>query len=196
MRLTILFLSLFFVTNPTSQVLIHQSSKDALIAVTKAAIRAIDKNDIGRLASVIHPNWGICFAPDFSNHRNGMCLSRTNLDQIFSSRIKFQWGFGAGSGLPDIETFKEYLASKVKEFASEITQIRLRDKLEKRNTFDVNGLAKVYPPDENTAYVECYIPASKPNFNDWRGLWFVFERDSSKSKEWYLVAMINDDHGI
>lgn len=169
-------------------------AKKVIEARAQEVITALKETNITKLASLVHPQKGVQFSPySYIYTATDVQVLGSNLATLWASPSLTHWGTFDGSGDPIDLTFPNYWAKFVynANFAA-APQISYNTIIGKGNM--INNVFSVYPA---TSYitVEYHFPGFDPQYQgmDWTSLRLVFTYAGS---QWYLVAIVHDQHTI
>lgn len=169
-----------------------EEAKQVITARAQETITALKEQDISKLASLIHPQKGVQFSPySYIHTATDIQVQGSNLATLWANSSLTHWGTLDGSGDPIDLTMPNYWAKFVynANFAA-APQTSFNTILGKGNM--VNNVFSVYPTASYIT-VEYHFPGFDPQYQgmDWTSLRLVFEFSSS---QWYLVAIVHDQH--
>ncbi|MDQ3755201.1 MAG: hypothetical protein M3371_10775 [Acidobacteriota bacterium] len=156
---------------------------------TRGVISALQRRDMRRLATFVHPTRGVRFSPSPSVSPSDAILTRGELVSAWRDRRPDVWG-ETEAGEINV-TFQQYFAEYV--YARDFARVRQvsynRPRSHGNNS---NTLRDNYP---QAILVEYHSPGRDPRFDgmDWQSLWLVFER---AGRDWYLVGIAHDEWAI
>jgi hypothetical protein len=169
-------------------------AKKVIEARAQEVLSALKEKNIAKLASVVHPQKGVQFSPySYIHPSTDIQVQASNLAALWVSPSLTHWGTFDGSGDPIDLTFPNYWAKFVynANFAA-APQISYNTILGKGNM--INNVFSIYP---TTTYitVEYHFPGFDPQYQgmDWTSLRLVFAYSGA---QWYLVAIVHDQHTI
>lgn len=162
--------------------------KKKILAYANGVIQALQKKDMDKLASFIHPVKGVRFSPyAYVNVKSDVVLNRAQIRNAFNDNREYIWGTYDGSGEPIKLNFKHYYALFIydQDF-SKAEKTTYDEAIAKGNT--KNNISEVYP---GSHVVEYYISGTSSEYQgmNWRSLRLVFEQYNGK---WYLVGIVHD----
>ncbi|WP_261303819.1 hypothetical protein [Paenibacillus andongensis] len=167
-------------------------AKKAIESRTKETIKALKEKDLKKLAELIHPKKGVQFSPySYIHVSSDVQVLGSGLATLWANTSTTHWGDYDGSGDPIDLTFPNYWDKFVynEDFAA-APQISYNIILGKGNM--INNVFSVYPTT-SAITVEYHYPGLDPQFQgmDWTSLRLVYEYSGS---QWYLVAIVHDQH--
>lgn len=162
-----------------------------VLPLAESAIQALKAGDMATLASLAHPEKGVCFSPYSFVLPEHQSFSAEELATLLEDPNTYTWGAFDGSGEPIQMTFRDYFKRFIysKDFAS-AGQVSLDQRLGQGNTID--NSREFYP---EAVVVEYFIPGENPDYGgmDWQSLRLVFQQEDGA---WYLVGVIHDEWTI
>ncbi|MCH8274908.1 MAG: hypothetical protein IH851_08965 [Armatimonadetes bacterium] len=155
-------------------------------------VSALEAKDIGRLASLVHPEKGVRFSPyAYVDVETDLTFTSEEVAGLLDDPETYTWGAFDGSGDPIEWTSAQYFHAFVypHDYA-EAEEVGFNEQLGNGNT--INNISDVYP-DGN--YVEYHFSGFEEEYEgmDWQSLRLVFEEFEGT---WYLVGIINDEWTI
>lgn len=167
-------------------------AKKAIENRTKETIQALKEKDLKKLAELIHPKKGVQFSPySYIHVSSDVQVLGSGLAALWANTSTTHWGDYDGSGDPIDLTFPDYWDKFVynEDFAA-APQISYNIILGKGNM--INNVFSVYPTT-SAITVEYHYPGLDPQFQgmDWTSLRLVYENSGT---QWYLVAIVHDQH--
>jgi hypothetical protein len=167
-------------------------AKQVITARAQETIMALKEHDTSQLANLVHPQKGVQFSPySYIHTATDIQVQGSNLAALWASPSLTLWGTLDGSGDPIDLTMPNYWAKFVynANFAA-APQIGFNTIIGKGNM--INNVFTVYPTASYIT-VEYHFPGFDPQYQgmDWTSLRLVFEFSSS---QWYLVAIVHDQH--
>ncbi|MDQ0902537.1 hypothetical protein [Paenibacillus sp. V4I7] len=167
-------------------------AKKAIESRAKETIQALKKQDLKKLAELIHPKKGVQFSPySYIHVSSDVQVLGSGLTALWANTSTTHWGDYDGSGDPIDLTFPDYWDKFVynEDFAA-APQISYNIILGKGNM--INNVFSVYPTT-SAITVEYHYPGLDPQFQgmDWTSLRLVYENSGT---QWYLVAIVHDQH--
>ncbi|MDF2648339.1 MAG: hypothetical protein K0Q73_4144 [Paenibacillus sp.] len=167
-------------------------AKKAIESRAKETIQALKKQDLKKLAELIHPKKGVQFSPySYIHVSSDVQVLGSGLAALWANTSTTHWGDYDGSGDPIDLTFPDYWDKFVynQDFAA-APQISYNIILGKGNM--INNVFSVYPTT-SAITVEYHYPGLDPQFQgmDWTSLRLVYENSGT---QWYLVAIVHDQH--
>ncbi|WNR44974.1 RAD23 family protein [Paenibacillus roseipurpureus] len=169
-------------------------AKKLIEARAQEVVAALKEKNITKLASLVHPQKGVQFSPySYLRPATDVQVQGSNLAALWASTSLTHWGTYDGSGNPIDLTFPNYWAKFVynANFAS-APQISYNTIIGKGNM--TNNVFSIYPTSTYIT-VEYHFPGFDPQYQgmDWTSLRLVFAYSGS---QWYLVAIVHDQHTI
>lgn len=167
-------------------------AKKAIESRAKETIQVLKQHDLKKLAELIHPKKGVQFSPySYIHVSSDVQVPGSGLAALWTNTSTTHWGDYDGSGDPIDLTFPDYWDKFVynEDFAA-APQISYNLILGKGNM--INNVFSVYPTTSFIT-VEYHFPGIDPQFDgmDWTSLRLVYENSGS---QWYLVAIVHDQH--
>lgn len=158
-------------------------------ARARDTVAALKRQDMKKLAEVVHPKKGLRLSP-YASVRPGaggdVVLSRAEVEGALAEKAVRRWGHYDGRGDPIVLPFADYYERFVYDvdFAA-APQVSYNRPIGQGNTVD--NSAEVYP---GAIVVEYHFPGFEKKYEgmDWRSLRLVFEREGDA---WYLVGIIH-----
>ena len=147
------------------------------------AIEALKNKDMAKLASLVHPDKGVGFAPYSYIDDTNLTLTREELENALTDSTIRTWGAYDGTGDPMALTFAEYFDKFIynHDFAA---APNINYNQFKGHGNSINNVFAVYP---EAVVVEYHFPGFDPQYEgmDWQALYLVFEKHTDGN--WYLV---------
>ncbi|MBD0382417.1 hypothetical protein [Paenibacillus sedimenti] len=170
------------------------AAKKAIESRTQETVQALKKRDMKKLAELVHPEKGVQFsAYSHIDEKKDVRIKGSELAPLWKEADKRIWGIYDGSGEPIELTFQAYFGKFVyNQDYSAAPQIGYNKTIGKGNT--VNNVFDVYPKEKYVT-VEYHFPGfdAKHEGMDWSSLRLVY---GQHNQQWYLVAVIHDQHTI
>ena len=158
-------------------------AKEVIAGRATEAIQALKNKDMEGLATLVHPEKGLSFAPYSYVDDTNLTLTREELTNAFTSTESRNWGAYDGSGDPIDMTFAAYYDRFIynHDFAA-APNVNYNEFMGTGNT--PNNSAEVYP---GSISVEYHFRGFDPQYEgmDWQSLTLVFEKHTDGA--WYLV---------
>ncbi|WP_164716850.1 hypothetical protein, partial [Paenibacillus whitsoniae] len=169
-----------------------EEAKSLIASRANETIAAIQNKDFAKLATLIHPQKGVQFSPySYLQPSTDVIVPASGLAALWTNPSPTHWGMYDGSGDSIDLTFPNYWAKFVynANFAA-APQISYNTLLGKGNM--TNNVFSIYPTSSYIT-VEYHFPGIDPQFQgmDWTSLRLVFVYTAG---EWYLVAIVHDQH--
>jgi hypothetical protein len=167
-------------------------SVDEEIAARAAQIiMGLKHEDLGTLASLVHPDKGVRFSPYTYVRDEDLVFSADGVGDLFADQTIYTWGVFDGTGEPIEFTFRQYYDGFIYDvdFARPHV-VGFNETIGMGNT--INNIAEVYP---EAVTIEYHFEGFDPQFTglDWRSLRLVLEE---KEGAWYLVGIAHDEWTI
>jgi hypothetical protein len=167
-------------------------AKQVISARAQETLTALKEQDMSKLASLVHPQKGVQFSPySYIHTATDIQVQGSNLAALWANPSLTHWGTLDGSGDPIDLTLPSYWAKFVynANFAA-APQTSYNTIIGKGNM--INNVFSVYPTASYIT-VEYHFPGFDPQYQgmDWTSLRLVFEYSGS---QWYLVAIVHDQH--
>jgi hypothetical protein len=154
-------------------------------------IMALKHEDLGTLASLVHPDKGVRFSPYTYVRDEDLVFSADGVGDLFADQTIYTWGVFDGTGEPIEFTFRQYYDGFIYDvdFARPHV-VGFNETIGMGNT--INNIAEVYP---EAVTIEYHFEGFDPQFTglDWRSLRLVLEE---KEGAWYLVGIAHDEWTI
>ena len=164
----------------------------ALLARAEVALDALEKRDMARFATSVHPREGVRFSPSaFVRADSDRVFTRQQAASLWNDPREYAWGVGNGSGQLIQATFPRYYARFV--FDHDYTRAPLRvANAPVRSGNTPSNIATAYRGAE---WVEFRFPGFEPRFEgmDWASLWLVLRRQGD---EWFIVGVVHGSWSI
>lgn len=176
---------------PAGKILTPAEAEKIIASRAKEALLAIKNKDGQKLATFVHPDLGLRFSPYAYVSKENKLFTPELVKTLFTSNIKYTWGYQDGSGKPIVTTFKDYYSKFVytHDFAN-APEVYYNQFIERGNTID--NSKQFYP---GSIVVEYHFPGFDQQLGgmDWESLKLVF---SQKNSNWYLAGIIHDEWTI
>ncbi len=147
------------------------------------AVAALKNKEMGKLATLVHPQKGLSFAPYQFIDETNLTLTREELAGALTDPTTRTWGAYDGTGDSIDLTFAAYYDKFVynHDFAA-APNVSYNEFKGHGNTY--NNVFVVYP---NAIAVEYHFPGFDPQYEgmDWQALYLVFDKHADGN--WYLV---------
>jgi hypothetical protein len=168
----------------------NAQAETSVLQAAKQVVEAIHAKDGKRLAILVHPEKGVRFSPSaYVDIENDIVFSIAQVNQFWTDRNTYTWGFADGTGDPINMTPSEYCDRYImdRDFFNPLS-ISVNNDHARGNTN--NNAASVYLQGTRVEYyIEPVPDEGVPEF-DWAALRLVFERSSGS---WFLIAVIHDE---
>ena len=163
-----------------------EEDDDLLINLGKV-IKALKKEDMGKLKEYIHPEKGVRFtAYPYVDVETDIVLKSDEIVEVFNNPKTYIWGSYDGKGDPIELSFKDYYEEFVydEDFLN-APIIGNNKSVTGGNTID--NVKEAYPDGK---FAELYFDVFEEQYSgmDWKSLKLVFEKHEEK---WYLVGVIH-----
>lgn len=164
-------------------------TSNSVLATSLTVIELIGQQDMGGLASYVHPQKGLRFSPYAYLEESDLIFTATEVADLLSDTEIYLWGAFDGTGYPIEKSFNDYYARFV--YDHDFANPHLIG-----NNFRVaghggvlNNIEDVYPDGH---FIEFSFTGFDPQFvgMDWRSLRLVFEEVNGT---WLLVAIVHDE---
>jgi hypothetical protein len=161
-----------------------------VVQTARQVVEAFKAKNGKRLAKLVHPKKGVRFSPyAFVDIENDVVFYSDQVQQFWTDRKIYTWGFADGTGDPIKMTPSDYCKRYIldRDFLNP-SSINVNSDRARGNTN--NNAAFIYPQGTRVEYyVEPLKGKGVPEF-DWAALRLVFE---TIGDNWFLVAVIHDE---
>jgi hypothetical protein len=161
-----------------------------VVQTARQVVEAFKAKNGKRLAKLVHPKKGVRFSPyAFVDIENDVVFYSDQVQQFWTDRKIYTWGFADGTGDPIKMTPSDYCKRYIldRDFLNP-SSINVNSDRARGNT--TNNAAFIYPQGTRVEYyVEPLKGTGVPEF-DWAALRLVFE---TIGDNWFLVAVIHDE---
>ena len=160
-----------------------------LFKIATEILKTIKKRDYTKLASFVHPKYGILFSPyAYIDTSRSRVLSPTRLIQIAKQNKRINWHSSWSDSGNEFLTISQYFKKYVYDADFLNAPVKSVNKFHSHGT-DLNNINEVYPKCD---VVEFYFSGFEEKYGgmDFRGLRLVF---GLYNKKLYLIAIVHDE---
>jgi hypothetical protein len=160
-----------------------------LLKTSTEIFKTIKKRNYNKLASFIHPKYGVRFSPyAYIDTARSRILSPELFLKFVKQKKRINWHSPLSDTDTEFLTIDQYFKKYVYDVDFLNAPVKAINKFHSHGT-DLNNIAEVYPECD---VVEFYFPGFKKEYDgtDYRGLRFVFKLNN---KIFYLIAIAHDE---
>lgn len=166
----------------------RKADSTLLLKIAGEILMTIKKREYAKLASFVHPEYGVLFSPYANIDTSGSrILSSTGIIQLAKQNKRINW-YSSWDANPEFLTIDQYIKKFVYDVDFINAPVKSVNKFHSQGT-DLNNIAEVYPTCD---VVEFYFPGFEAKYGgmDFRGLRLVLKLYNKKP---YLVAIVHDE---
>lgn len=161
-----------------------------LNTLAEKTLQALKTKDGAALSKLVDPKRGVRFVPYGTYSKEDVIFLPKDVEGMFKSKKRLTWGAFDGSGEPIVMTPTEYYQRFI--WNADYTTAKEVNWNTTKGVGNALDNQKQFFPNAQT--IEYYFPGFDKKYAgiDWSALRLVF--DQGESKNWYLVAIVHNQH--